>query len=70
MADEGGGERAYLVETGDYARELISLLSLTPDHGFDEAGVVGAQIDKAVRDAGIPDGFEKGARRCVHGVAR
>ncbi len=63
------GERTYFVRTGDYAREFVSVFALAFDHGLDEAGVVGDQIDKAVSNAGIPDGLEKGARRCVHGVA-
>lgn len=63
------GERTYFVGTGDYAGEFVSVFALTFDHGLDEAGVVGAQIDKAVSNAGIPEGLEKGARRCVHVVA-
>ena len=50
----------YLVGAGDDLGELALLFVLPFDHGFDDAGVVGAKVHEAVGDACFPDGLEKG----------
>ena len=43
----------YLVGAGDDLRELIGFLLLTLDHGFQDGGVIGAQVDEDMGDAGL-----------------
>jgi hypothetical protein len=55
-----------LIGTGDNLGKFALGLTLALDHGLDDAGMVGTQVDKAMGDAGLPDGLEKGKRRCIH----
>lgn len=55
----------YLIWTSDDLRELAFLLILTFDDGFNDGGMVGAQVHKDVCDACLPDGLEEGEGRCV-----
>ena len=45
--------RAHLIWTGDNFRKLSFLLVLPLDYGFDDGGVVGAEIDEDVSNAGL-----------------
>jgi len=62
---EGQDQMAHLVRTSDDLWELPFLFILAFDDGFHYAGVVGAQVHEAVRDACFPDGLEKGEGCCV-----
>jgi hypothetical protein len=57
--------KLYLIWTGDDLRELAFLLILTFDDGFDDGGMVGAQVRKDMCDACFPDSLEEGERRRV-----
>jgi hypothetical protein len=50
----------HLIGAGDDPGELALLLALTLHHGFDDTGMVGAQIDEAMGYPGIPKGLEEG----------
>ena len=58
---------AYLVRTCHYLGELALLLVLALDNGLDNGGMVGAQVDKDIPDAGLPKGLEESKRCCVSG---
>ena len=49
-----GRNETYLVGTGDDTGEGTLLLPLAQDHGLDDAGVVGAQVDETMRHASSP----------------
>jgi hypothetical protein len=51
---------SYLIRTGDDLGELALVLILALDNGFDDAGVVGAQVHKGMCYARVPQGFEEG----------
>jgi hypothetical protein len=51
---------SYLIRTGDDLGELTLVLILAFDNGFDDTGVVGAQVHKDMCYARIPQGFEEG----------
>lgn len=55
----------YLIWACDYLWELTFLLILAFDDGFDNGGVIRAQIDEAVRNAGLPNGLEESEGCCV-----
>jgi hypothetical protein len=57
---ERKAREVYLVWAGDDLGELTFLLILTLDNGFDDRGMVGAQVHKDVCDACFPDGLEEG----------
>jgi hypothetical protein len=54
---------AHLVWTGNDAGKVG--FALTLDHGLQNRRVVGAQVDEAMRDAGVPDRLEEGCGRSV-----
>lgn len=56
---------AYLVRTCHNLGELALLLVLALDNGLDDGGMVGAQVDEDVPDAGLPESLEEGERCCV-----
>ena len=41
----------HLIGTGDNRWELVSFLLLTFDHGLEDGGMIGSQIDKDMTDA-------------------
>lgn len=43
----------HLVGTGDDLGELIRLLFLAFDHGLEDGGVIRAEVDEAMGDAGL-----------------
>lgn len=55
----------HLVRTGDNLGEVALLFILALDNGFDDAGMVGAEVHKAMRDPGLPNGLEEGKGSCV-----
>ena len=61
----GHGKSDHLVRTCDDLGKLALLFILAFDDGFDDGWVVASQVDKAMRDAGLPDGLEKGEGCCV-----
>jgi hypothetical protein len=58
-------EWTCLIGAGNDLGELALLFILAFDDGFNDTGVVGSQIHKAVRDAGFPDSLEEGEGCCV-----
>lgn len=56
----------YLIGTSNHLGKLVLLLALALDHGLDDAGVVRAEVDEAVRHTRLPQCLEKGKRRRVH----
>jgi hypothetical protein len=64
-----GWEREYLVGAGDDVGELAVLLRLAFDHGFDDARVVGAQVDEAVPDASLTNALDSMWMRAWRPVA-
>lgn len=57
---------AYLIGASDNLGKLGALLVLALDNGFDDAGVIGAEVDEAMGDAGLPEGLEEGKGRGIH----
>ena len=57
----GGGEVGglYLIRTGDDFGELALVFVLALDDGFDDAGMVGPQVDEDMADACLPQGLEE-----------
>lgn len=47
-------ESHYFIGTRDDSGEVSLSLPLTLDHGFDDTGMVRAQVHEAVGDAGVP----------------
>jgi hypothetical protein len=50
----------YLVWTSHDFGELALLLILAFDNGFNDGGMVGAEVDEDMSDACLPDGLEEG----------
>ena len=46
-------ECAYLIRTGDDARELTLLFILTFDNGFNDTWMIGSQVHEAMGYAGL-----------------
>ena len=46
--------RTHLVGTSDNPRELSLLFVLALNHGFNDAGMIGSEVDETVGDAGLP----------------
>lgn len=51
---------SYLVWTSNNSRKLALFLILTLDHGLNDTWMIGAQIDKAMGDACLPQRLEEG----------
>lgn len=59
------GEGDHFVGTCYDAGECVFLLDLAFRDGFDDAGVVGAEVDEDVSDAEFYQAFEEGVAGCV-----
>ena len=67
IRDSGHGQGDHFVRAGDDAWEGIFPLLLPFHDRFDDAGVVGAEVDEAVRDAGLEYGCVRQMSWCARG---
>ena len=56
----GHGEGDHFIRTCYDAREPALVFNLALGNGFDDGGMVGAEIDKAVGNAQFPERFKEG----------